>query len=228
MKIKITIKYVALSYKYLFYNKNNIDTLIGDGIVAYDISGNELWNWNIFDHVDPSEEEYNIQEDWSHANAIDVDYDGNYLVSFRSFNQIWKIDSESGNIIWRLGLNGDFKLENDEIFYQQHAINKIDSSKYLLFDNGSADIRSSSRALIFELDEENKSFKLDKSIFLPDSLFTFKQGSVYQIDEENYLFTSSVNNKTIISDSSGKILWTLSSDHSYYRVYYLQKNRWDI
>ena len=222
------IKYVALSYQYLFYNKNNIDSLIGDGIVAYDISGNELWNWNIFDHVDPSEEEYNIQEDWSHANAIDVDYDGNYLVSFRSFNQIWKIDSESGNIIWRLGLNGDFKLENDEIFYQQHAINKIDSSKYLLFDNGSADIRSSSRALIFELDEKNKSFKLDKSIFLPDSLFTFKQGSVYQIDEENYLFTSSVNNKTIISDSSGKILWTLSSDHSYYRVYYLQKNRWDI
>ena len=101
------IKYVALSYQYLFYNKNNIDSLIGDGIVAYDISGNELWNWNIFDHVDPSEEEYNIQEDWSHANAIDVDYDGNYLVSFRSFNQIWKIDSESGNIIWRLGLNGD-------------------------------------------------------------------------------------------------------------------------
>ena len=214
-------KYVALTYEYLNFNQENIDSLIGDGIVVFDSNGNKLWSWNIFDHVRPNNENYKIQDDWSHANAIDVDHDGNYLVSFRSFNQIWKIDSESGDIIWRLGDNGDFNLNEEDIFYQQHAINKIDSNKYLLFDNGSSDVRMTSRALLFTIDEEEKIFKSDWSVYLPDSLFTFKQGSVYLIDNENYLFTSSVNNRIIITDNSGKILWNLLSDHSYYRVYYL-------
>ena len=80
-----------------------------------------------------------------------------------------------------------------------------------------------SRALVFTIDEEENKFNSDRSVYLPDSLFTFKQGSVYLMDNEYYLFTSSVNNRTIISDSSGKILWNLLSDHSYYRVYYLSK-----
>ena len=217
-------KYVALTYEYLNFNQENIDSLIGDGIVVFDSNGNKLWSWNIFDHVRPNNENYKIQDDWSHANAIDVDHDGNYLVSFRSFNQIWKIDSESGDIIWRLGDNGDFNLNEEDIFYQQHAINKIDSNKYLLFDNGSSDVRMTSRALLFTIDEEEKIFKSDWSVYLPDSLFTFKQGSVYLIGNENYLFTSSVNNRIIITDNSGKILWNLLSDHSFYRVYYLPKN----
>lgn len=217
-------KYVGLTYEYLNFNQENIDSLIGDGIVVFDSFGNKLWSWNIFDYVKPNNENYKIQEDWSHANAIDIDYDGNYLVSFRSFNQIWKIDSESGEIIWRLGDNGDFNLNEEDIFYQQHAINKINLNKYILFDNGLSDVRMTSRALEFTIDEEEEKFKLEKSVYLPDSLFTFKQGSVYLMDNENYLFTSSVNNRTIISDSSGKILWNLLSDHSFYRVYYLSKH----
>ena len=217
-------KYVALTYEYLNFNQENIDSLIGDGIVVFDSNGNKLWSWNIFDHVRPNNENYKIQDDWSHANAIDVDHDGNYLVSFRSFNQIWKIDSKSGDIIWRLGDNGDFNLNQEDIFYQQHAINKINSNTYLLFDNGISDIRMTSRALVFTIDEEENKFNSDRSVYLPDSLFTFKQGSVYLMDNEYYLFTSSVNNRTIISDNSGKILWNLLSDHSYYRVYYLSKD----
>jgi len=198
---------------------------MGDGIVVYDESGKKVWTWNIFDHYIPDDEQYLIRDDWSHANGIDIDSDGNYLISFRNFDQIWKINSVNGDVIWRLGKNGDFNLENKDIFYQQHAIHKIDNNFYMLFDNGSSEYRKTSRALIFSLDEINKVFNYSKSVFLPDSLFTFKQGSVYSIDNNNYLFSSSVNNKTIISDDSGKILWTLSSDHSFYRVYYIDKQK---
>ena len=130
----------------------------------------------------------------------------------------------SGEILWRLGINGDFQLENSDVFYQQHAIHKIDKNNYMLFDNGSSEFRNTSRALIFEIDELNTKFKKVKSVFLPDDLFSFKQGSVYLLDDKYFLFSSSVNNRTIISDNKGKILWDLSSDHSYYRVYYIDKN----
>ena len=93
----------------------------------------------------------------------------------------------------------------------------------MLFDNGMTDIRKTTRALIFSLDEENKTFIHQNSIFLPDSLFSFKQGSVYLMDDNKFLFASSVNKKTVITDTDGKILWNLSSDHSFYRVYYLNK-----
>ena len=221
--LKNNNKYVGLTYEYLDFKRNSIDSLIGDGIVVYDSIGNNIWEWNIFDHVNPLDENYKIQEDWSHANAIDLDNDGNYLISFRSFDQIWKINSKSGDIIWKLGENGDFDLTSEELFYQQHAIHKLDNSRYMLFDNGMTDKRKTTRALIFSLDEENKTFIHQNSIFLPDSLFSFKQGSVYLMDDNKFLFASSVNNKTVITDTEGKILWNLSSDHSFYRVYYLNK-----
>ena len=148
---------------------------MGDGIVIYDLKGNKIWKWNIFDHVDPTSESFILREDWSHANAIDVDYDGNFLVSFRNFDQIWKISSVSGEILWRLGINGDFQLENSDVFYQQHAIHKISTNEYLLFDNGSKDKRSTSRAFSFSINLEKKKIYNTKSIFLPYDLFSFKQ-----------------------------------------------------
>ena len=84
-------RYVGLSYKYFELKDNTkFSSLKGDGIVVYDSDGKLLWEWNIFDFVDPTDEDngYKIQEDWSHANGISIDSDGNFLISFRSFNQI--------------------------------------------------------------------------------------------------------------------------------------------
>jgi len=41
------------------------------------------------------------------------------------------------------------------------------------------------------------------------------------IENDKYLFASSVNNKTVITNENGEILWNLSSDKSFYRVYYV-------
>ena len=46
--------FVALTYEYIDFNSNEFDSLMGDGIVIYDLKGNKIWKWNIFDHVDPN------------------------------------------------------------------------------------------------------------------------------------------------------------------------------
>ena len=216
--------YIGLTYEYLINPNSEVDSIIGDGISVYNNSGKKIWSWNIFDHVSPYDEKYKIQNDWSHANGVEVDYDGNFLISFRNFSQIWKIDSRSGKILWRLGIDGDYILKENEIFYSQHAIHKNHNSNYMLFDNGARDYRETSRALVFSLNEKSKIFNYIRSVFLPDDLFTFKQGSVYNINDDKYLFCSSTNNKIIILNSNGEILWDLKSDHSFYRVYYVDKN----
>ena len=128
-----------------------------------------------------------------------------------------------GKILWKLGLNGDIPMKESSFFYAQHAIHEIGMDTFLLFDNGSRKERMKSRALIFSV--KNDVFKLLNSIELPKDLFSFKQGSVYRIDQDKFLFCSSTNNKIVITDIDGKILWNLSSNFSFYRAYHLTTNK---
>jgi arylsulfate sulfotransferase len=67
--------------------------------------------------------------DWMHSNAVLYSAsDGNLVISIRHQNWIIKIDYEngkgSGNVLWRLGNDGDFKLVGgtapEDWFYGQH------------------------------------------------------------------------------------------------------------
>ena len=55
----------------------------------------------------------------SHANSVDKFPDGDYLLSGRITNAIYKISSKDGTIVWRLGgKNSDFKFDDE--FSGQH------------------------------------------------------------------------------------------------------------
>ena len=221
---------IALTYEYKTFDLSNFgggekDSIKGDGLVVYDSTGNLSWKWNVFDHEDPlSYENINsLKNDWTHGNGIGVTHDNNYVLSLRTLNQLWKIDSKNGRILWKLGLNGNIPIEESSIFYAQHAIHEIGIDTFLLFDNGTRKERMISRALIFSMREDQ--FKLLNSIELPKDLFSFKQGSVYRFDQDKFLFCSSTNSKIVITDIYGKILWNLSSNFSFYRAYHLNTNK---
>ena len=221
---------IALTYEYKTFDLSNFgggkeDSIKGDGLVVYDSTGKLVWKWNVFDHEDPLTYKNinSLKNDWTHGNAIGVTYDNNYILSMRTLNQLWKIDSSSGKILWKLGLNGDIPIKESSIFYAQHAIHEIGVDTFLLFDNGTRKERMISRALIFSMRDDQ--FKLLHSIELPKDLFSFKQGSVYRFDQDNFLFCSSTNSKIVITDIDGKILWNLSSNFSFYRAYHLNTNK---
>ena len=58
----------------------------------------------------------------SHLNSLDKTTDGNYLLSGRHTSTIYKVSSEDGSIIWRLGgVKSDFEM-GDLKFSRQHDI----------------------------------------------------------------------------------------------------------
>ena len=136
----------------------------------------------LFRKISKTEYEFKTIIKKNHLNAIGITQDNNYIVSFRNFHQLWKIDSKSGKVIWKLGLNGNVKIDSDNYFYAQHAIHHVKGDTLLLFDNGHRDFRISSRALMFRMIDGE--FSLIKSIYLPKELYTFKQGSVYLIEND--------------------------------------------
>ncbi len=123
-------------------------TVLGDAIVELDANNNPVWVWDAFDHLDVNRHPI-FFPDWIHANALAYSSDdGNLLVSLRHQSWILKLDYEngsgSGDIIWKLGYQGDFELNSDspaDWFYAQHDANIASSNttgdfQLAMFDNG--------------------------------------------------------------------------------------------
>jgi hypothetical protein len=199
------------------------DTIFGDGILVLDPMGNKVWEWDMYQHEDPLQDKNieKMKKDWSHGNALGLDLDGNYLVSFRNFHQIWKVNSTSGNIMWMLGLNGDFELKKEDLFYNQHSVFVNQLDEIMFFDNGLPGTQS--RALSFRIGSDGTAVVGKYNVPLPPRLFSIKEGSAYLITENKILFCSTRNNVIAVTDLKGNILWELYSPEPIYRAYYLDE-----
>lgn len=124
MKIIIFILYIVLKGgRNTCEWKMVTDTLGGDGIMVIDTLGNVLETWSAWDvwnvANDPYIDEYRY--DRFHMNGLCFDEDGNYLLSNPIEDQIWKIDRQSGELLWKFGRNGDFEMDTTAYFSFQHS-----------------------------------------------------------------------------------------------------------
>src|SRR5512140_989829 len=95
------------------------------------VTGALRFEWHSGDHIDP-EESYiapptkaGAVYDYIHANAIDIDTDGDLLVSARNTSAIYKVDRSSGDVIWRMGgKRSDFAVAPDASFGWQHDVRR--------------------------------------------------------------------------------------------------------
>lgn len=103
-------------------------------------SGNVIFEWHSLDHVPVHHSNISLFDgqagdgtsshqawDYFHINSVDKNNEGDYLLSARDVNSIYKISGKTGKIIWALGgrnqYNNDFKALDDHVAfsYQHHA-----------------------------------------------------------------------------------------------------------
>ena len=104
--------------------------------------------------------------DYVHLNSVCVDVDGNYILSCRATNCLYKIDrvGGTGNIIWTLGGKTDeFKLTQIQKPFGQHQVTITNDGCILVFDNavnsgdgGSNPNKTPARVLKYKIDEKTK------------------------------------------------------------------------
>jgi hypothetical protein len=101
-----------------------VNDTIADGVIQeVDGNGNELWRWDMSDYFDPASSTFAINFDtnlprppagtgaagfpdaWDvfHINAIDREPDGDYIVTVRHMDGVFRVDRGSGNVEWTLG-----------------------------------------------------------------------------------------------------------------------------
>ncbi|KAI1272507.1 Arylsulfotransferase-domain-containing protein [Xylaria sp. FL0933] len=154
-------------------------------------TGELLFEWSAIEHVALSqglrtfagEDDGTTPEtafDYFHINSVDVDGDGNYVISGRHTSTIVCIDRRSGAILWTLGgLANDFTDLSDgratDFMYQHHARlhanhDHNDNHTLLLsiFDNaaaeraGAASQQPASRGVLLRLDTANRTAALER------------------------------------------------------------------
>lgn len=210
------------------YGGSSKAQVIANALEEVDSVGRVLFQWNAIDHfaitdIDPSMSLSAPIVDWTHSNAIEIDHDGNYLLSSRDFSEITKIDSKSGAVIWRWGgVKNEFQFLGDTLkFSFQHAIRRLANGDYILFDNGNTHHPRFSRAVEYRLDPTAKTATLVWSYRPTPDLFSSALGFAQRLANGNTLVTFGLLGTIHEVSASGQLAWklTVPSGRFVYRAY---------
>jgi hypothetical protein len=162
-------------------------------------TGKVLFEWHSIEHVGLDESYATVSQDgrpgldYFHANSIEVDHDNNLLVSARQTFTVYKIDRNTGEIIWRLGgKKSDFEMGEGTRFAFQHDARRQRDGTISVFDNGTTIFHDTvpeaveeSRAIVLELDEEQMSATLVREYTHPDKQYADAAGNMQLLPNSN-------------------------------------------
>jgi hypothetical protein len=149
-----------------------------------------LWEWRSLDHVAVSETAIKGKPgprfDYFHINSIDVDGDGNLLVSARNTWAVYKVDRRTGRVLWRLGgKRSDFAMGPGTHFYWQHDARHHPNDVVSIFDNAAAPPKEpQSRAVSIALDLKRKRASLRHAYtHRPERVLSHFMGNAQVLDD---------------------------------------------
>ena len=194
----------------------------GTGVQHRGPNGDLLFAWSPFDHfdvelsvLDPADRDAAVIN-WTHGNAIDLDADGNILLSSRNLSEVTKIDTRTGAVRWRLGgLHNQFTIEGSAAppFVRQHGVRALAGGQLSLLDN--LGHSTGSRAERYEIDEARRSARLGVA-------YTSAAGLVAQVGGTSQVLA---NGHTLVSygngngveeyDAAGRVVWRLTGRTGY-------------
>ncbi len=188
-------------------------------------SGRLLLEWHSLDHVPLTESYAPVEANWDffHINSVDLDDDGNLLISSRSMQTVYKLD-HSGKILWRLGgKSNDFDIGPGAHFAWQHDARRQPDGTLTIFDNGATPaVEKLSRGLILELDEQAFSATLVRQYTHP-KILSGSQGSMQLLGNGNVFVGWGEAPHVSEFDYSGRMLFdaVLGAKYQSYRAFRL-------
>lgn len=179
-----------------------------DGIVQSDIvrevnrNGDVVWEWRIWDHIDPVDLPIHPIFDrrhWPMINGVSETRDGLVLMSLRTTSGIIAVDKHTGRIVWHAG---------PDVVAQQHTPIEMPGGTILCFDNGNLRPGSSnpySRAV--EFDPKTLKVTWDYTDPTPISFFSPFMGSAERLWNGNTLICESAFGRLFEVTQSGALVW---------------------
>lgn len=194
--------------------------VLGTVIQHVSPEGALLFEWNPFDHFAitdlPASEREGLDVNWTHGNSLDLDQDGNLLASFRNLNEITKIDTRTGAVLWRMGGRANQFTWLDTptpAFAAQHGLRTIGTSNLLLLDNLGS--QRGSRAEWYEYDEVQRTARVRRSFETDSGVVAQLGGSTQSLRDGRVLIAFGNGGRLAEYDAAGNVVWRIEGDAGY-------------
>ena len=183
---------LLLAYQPVTYDgETEMDTLMQEIDIP---TGLVMFEWHSLGNIARSESYVKYSNgrpnDVAHLNSIQLTRDGNFLVSGRNNDAVYKINRATGKIIWRLGgKRSDFNLSKASHFVGQHHARLQPDGSITLFDNGQPpQPRRPARALWLNVDSSHRKVSVRHSYRYPKTLYSGSQGSMQVLGNARDVF----------------------------------------
>jgi hypothetical protein len=189
-------------------------------------SGRVMLEWHSLDRIPLAESYAPVEaENWDffHINSVDLDSDGNLLISSRSTHTVYKLDRH-GEILWRLGgKHSDFEMTAGSNFAWQHDARRRPDGTLTIFDNGATPaVEKLSRGLILDLDEQAMTATLLRQYTHP-KILTGSQGNMQLLENGNVFIGWGEVPRVSEFERSGRLVFdaVLGEKYQSYRAFRL-------
>ena len=229
------------SYRYVFDNITEYH-LNGTFIRSFD-TRNYVDTWQLCPFLDLGAGSVDI----THANSVCFDEDEQMIyLNVRNTNTFYKIDYNTGELIWGLGEYGNFTMydiygkERDHLFFHGHSLEKIAENKFLLFDNdfhNQTDVlNKESRYLEITINEDTMTANTTREWVGPEEYFSQIWGDCDLLPNNNLFgvfgYTQHLGHQTgsklVEVNEKGEIVWLLESpldEEIVYTIYKVERFR---
>ncbi len=195
------------------------------GTVVQHVSaaGTLLLEWNPFDHFDITDlklaDRTGTVVNWTHGNALAIDQHGDIIVSFRSLNEITRIDARTGEVAWRMGgLRNQFMFIDSTglPFARQHSARVRDGQLLLLDNSGDP---AASRVEIYSYDELKLSARLVASLGSQPPVIAENGGTVQDLPNGHVLVSFGSGERVEEYDAAGNVVWRIHQPGYVFRAH---------
>ncbi|KAI4716718.1 hypothetical protein E4T48_07085 [Aureobasidium sp. EXF-10727] len=207
--------------------------ILDDGIAEIELAtGATLFRWSSLEHIPLNASNFDLPKagsttdrqawDWFHANSIDKDAAGDYLLSSRHTSSIYKISGTNGSILWTLSGNSpDIDHSNNLNFSWQHDARFLSSNATTtilsFFDNagvGASDPSKTtgncSRGVVLEMNTSvfPITTNLLRSYNHPNREISIARGNMQTLPNDNVFINWATKGLVSEFSSSGSLLMT--------------------
>jgi arylsulfotransferase ASST len=155
-----------------------------------------LFQWDSLDHVpltdtyEPLVKSAGLPYDYLHVNSIQLENDGNLLISGRNTWAAYEVDHQTGQVVWTLGgKNSSYKLAPGVQFAFQHDVRlHIDSDPTVtMFDDGAGPpkLHEQSRGITVRLNSGTRTATLVREELHTPPLSAAFEGDVQALPDGN-------------------------------------------
>ena len=177
--------------------------LIMDNVVQeVDIkTGKVLLDWHTNGSIDPREsytavpKDPELPYDYAHLNSVDVDTDGNLLVSARATHAVYRINRQTGKLMDRIGgRKSSYRMGRGTRTAWQHDARRINATQFTLYDNNAEErttpiSKHQTRGVILNIDHEKKTVTLARQIRHENRVIqAASQGNMQTLPNGNVFF----------------------------------------